>query len=77
MPDFVISLLSFSFLPFGTSECGIFGMLDKIFSKSNLVLFCCSLISSIESEISFDLVNKDLSFDFEISFFSFSSVSFF
>ena len=55
----------------------MFGILDKIFSKSSLTNFCCLLIFSIEDEISLDLANKDLSLDFEISFFSFSKVSFF
>ena len=46
-------------------------MLDKSLSKSNLIFFCFSVILSIDCDISFDLANKDLSFDFEISFFDF------
>ena len=46
-------------------------------SKSSLSNFCCSIIFSKADEISLDLVNKDLSLDFEISFFSFSKFSFF
>ena len=64
-------------MPFGTSLSGMFGILDKIFSKSSFINFCFSLIFSILDEISLDLVNKDLSLDFEISFFSFSKDSFF
>ena len=51
-------------------------MLDKIFSKSNFIFCCFSIISSIDFDISFDLANKDLSFDFEISFFLFLVLSF-
>jgi hypothetical protein len=54
----------------------MFGILDKIFSNSSFVNFCFLVICSILKEISFDLTNKDLSFDLEISFFSFSSASF-
>mgnify|MGYP001424396320 CR=1 FL=1 len=72
MPDLEISTLSFSSTPIGTSICGIFGILDKISSRSSLTDLCCSLIFSIDNEISFDFANKDLSLDFEIFFFFFS-----
>ena len=55
----------------------MFGIVDKISSSSSLTNFCCSENFSIFLEISLDLENNDLSLDFEISFFSFSKLSFF
>ena len=63
--------------PLIASENTMFGIFDKIFSKSSLIDFCFLDIISILLEISFDLANNDLSLDFEISFFSFSKASFF
>jgi hypothetical protein len=68
-PDLEISTLSFSLSPIGTSLSGIFGMLDKILSNSDLICFCSFVIVSSSFDISFDLLNKLSSLDLEISFF--------
>ena len=77
LPDLLNSTLSFSSFPTGTSLWGIFGIFDKIFSKSSFTDFCFLDIDSMLLEISFDLANNVLSLDLEISFFSFSKFSFF
>ena len=51
------------------------GIFDNIFSKLSFNDFCSSVIFSKNEEISLDFANKDLSFDFEISFFSFSNLN--
>ena len=47
-------------------------MVERILSKLFLISNWVLLSLSIRTEISFDFLNKDLSLDFEISFFSFS-----
>ena len=52
-------------------------MFDNMLSNSLFTFFWFSEIFSKSKEISFDLLNIASSLDFEISFFSFSNVSFF
>ena len=76
-PVFNTSTLSFSSLPFGTSSWGILGILDSRLSNSFFIFFCKSANLSNSNVSSLDFLNKVSSFDFEISFFSFSMASFY
>jgi len=55
----------------------MFGIDDKILSSLILASDCNLEIFSISIEIFFDFSKSDLSFDLEMSFFSFSKLSFF
>ena len=75
-PCLETSIFEFSSLPIGTSGCGKFGIAERILSNSFLIFDCNFTISSIFFEISLDFSNNFFSFNFEISFFSFSRTSF-
>ena len=77
IPFLEISLLLVSSLPIGTSSKGMFGILESVLSNFKETFFWFSDNFSISIVISLDLSNNDLSFFFDISFFSFSNNSFF